>query len=192
MVDVRTATATDRQGIEQTLLLSFATDPAFRYLWPRSTDYLTMGSGFMMLGGAALTYNTAFIVGDYEGVSLWLPPGVHGDEDAFSQFIVTYLEGEKLAAIATNHEELDRHKPDTPYWYLSLIGTDPAYQNRGVGSALMKRGLAAVDAQNDLAYLVSTNPKNIRFYQRYGFEVICHVKTGDIPELYPMVRQPQG
>ncbi|CAA0090623.1 Uncharacterised protein [BD1-7 clade bacterium] len=49
MVDVRTATASDRQGIEQTLLLSFATYPAFRYLWPRSVDYLTIGSGFMML-----------------------------------------------------------------------------------------------------------------------------------------------
>ena len=31
-------------------------------------------------------------------------------------------------------EQMDRHHPKDPYWYLGFIGVDAAHQNKGVGS----------------------------------------------------------
>jgi hypothetical protein len=42
-----------------------------------------------------------------------------------------------------------------------------------------------------MAYLESSNPKNVPLYERHGFEVMGCVQPGEFPGLYPMVRQPR-
>ena len=43
-----------------------------------------------------------------------------------------------------------------------------------------------------MAYLESSNPKNVPLYERHGFEVMGFVQPGDFPGIYPMLRQPRG
>lgn len=48
---------------------------------------------------------------------------------------------------------------------------DPAHQGIDVGAALMTEALKAVDRDRLIAYLESSNPKNISLYERHGFDL---------------------
>mgnify|MGYP000553009847 CR=1 FL=1 len=52
-----------------------------------------------------------------------------------------------------------------------VLGTDPAHQGRGVGSALMEPVLRECDEAGLHAYLESSKASNVPFYRRHGFEV---------------------
>lgn len=39
-----------------------------------------------------------------------------------------------------------------------------------------------------VAYLESSNPLNVPLYERFGFEVIAEIQTGDSPTIWPMLR----
>lgn len=70
-----------------------------------------------------------------------------------------------------------------------MIGVDPAHQGGGIGSALIAEGLKAVDRDGLIAYLESSNPRNIPLYQRHGFEVIGEIQSGSSPTVRPMLRK---
>ena len=58
-------------------------------------------------------------------------------------------------------EEMARHHPEEPHWYLPLIGVEPARQGYGLGAVLLRAALLRCDAARELpAYLKSTNPRN--------------------------------
>ncbi len=84
--------------------------------------------------------------------------------------------------------EMQQYHPKTPHWYLSMLGVDPARQGRGLGSALLKHTLSRVDDEHAVAYLESSNMKNVPLYERHGFEVMGVIQPGDFPPLVPMLR----
>ena len=84
-----------------------------------------------------------------------------------------------------------RYRPVEPHWYLPLMGVDPAHQSSGYGSALMKHALKACDHGQKLAFLESTNPRNVPFYQRHGFEVLGTIQVGSSPTSFSMLRRPR-
>lgn len=71
---------------------------------------------------------------------------------------------------------------------MPLIAVDPNWIGQGLGTLLMKRALQRCDEQASAAYLESSNPKNIPFYQRHGFKVIGEIQHGGSPPLTPMLR----
>jgi len=75
--------------------------------------------------------------------------------------------------------------------YLPLIGVEPNAQGRGLGAALMGVALARCDREGTLAYLESSNPRNVSLYRRGGFEETDEIKVGAGPVVTPMVRQPR-
>jgi ribosomal protein S18 acetylase RimI-like enzyme len=85
-------------------------------------------------------------------------------------------------------EAMDEYHPDDPCWYLPLIAVDPAYQGNGFGSQLMKHALNRIDEDGLLAYLESSNPRNITLYERQGFEIMGQVQIGGSPPIHPMIR----
>jgi ribosomal protein S18 acetylase RimI-like enzyme len=84
-----------------------------------------------------------------------------------------------------------RYHPDGPHWYLPMIGVDPARQGRGYGAALMRHATQIFDRDGAVAYLESSNARNIPLYQRHGFEVLGTVQVGSSPEIVPMLRMPR-
>ena len=53
-------------------------------------------------------------------------------------------------------EQMARHHPSEPHWYLPLIGVDPAHRGKGLGGALLSHALTACDREGSLAYLESS------------------------------------
>ncbi|MGV9799158.1 GNAT family N-acetyltransferase [Mycobacterium sp. NPDC003449] len=89
-------------------------------------------------------------------------------------------------------ELMKKHHPEEPHWYLAVIGSDPAVRGGGFGHALMTSRLDRVDAEHAPAYLESSNPDNIPYYLRFGFEVTGEITLpGGGPTMTPMWRPPR-
>jgi len=129
------------------------------------------------------------------GAALWDPPGnwKHTRIEeliALPGLLVTF--GRALARGAVVTELMKDAHPEEPHWYLAVIGSDPTVRGKGFGQALMRKRLDRCDAEHAPAYLESSNPDNIPYYQRFGFEVTGELAIPDGgPSLWPMWRQPR-
>ena len=85
---------------------------------------------------------------------------------------------------------IEKHHLKDPHWYLAILGTEPEAQGRGLGTALLQPILERCDEQRAIAYLESSKPSNIPFYQRQGFEVSGEISVPDGPTVWPMLRRP--
>jgi GNAT superfamily N-acetyltransferase len=87
---------------------------------------------------------------------------------------------------------IDALHPKEPHWYLATLGTEPARQGQGIGSALLTSALTHVDEEGMPSYLESSKERNVPLYARYGFEVIDEYHgPGDAPTLWRMWREPR-
>jgi GNAT superfamily N-acetyltransferase len=174
------------------LALAFAADPANRWMYPEPAQYLRHFPAFARaLGGAALPDRTAFVDRDYSGVAMWLDPDVQPDDQALRRLIAESVAPEKQAILSRVIDEMVRHHPQEPHWYLPFIGVDPARQGQGLGAALLRPVLAQCDRERLPAYLESTNPRNRPLYERNGFEAVGEIRVGDCPPIVPMLRRPR-
>ncbi|HCY86698.1 MAG TPA: hypothetical protein DHV36_16315, partial [Desulfobacteraceae bacterium] len=57
-------------------------------------------------------------------------------------------------------------------------------QGKGIGTALMRRFCREVDACCARAYLETEGPKNIRFYQKFGFEITAVSEIFQVENTY--------
>lgn len=85
-----------------------------------------------------------------------------------------------------------RHPHQPPHWYLAVLGTDPAAQGQGHGSAVLAPVLDQCDADGTAAYLESSKERNIDFYARHGFRVTAELRMPRGPKLWAMWRDPRG
>ena len=189
--DVHVATVAERDAVNAILTLAFSGDPATRWTWPDAKAYLEAFPHFAIaFGGAAFAKGSALRVGA-AGAALWLPPGTEPDEAALDALIertadaATAVDGPKLM------QQMANYHPHEPHWYLPLLGVDPAQQNKGVGGALLRYVTDQCDRDGVLAYLDSSNPRNIPLYQRHGFEIVGRAQSGSSPVITPMLRKPR-
>ena len=79
----------------------------------------------------------------------------------------------------TANETMDTiHKTRVPepHRYLMIVGVDPELQNQGVGSAIVREGLALADRESVRCYLETSERRNLAFYERHGFVVLEEAK----------------
>lgn len=192
MAAVEIATAANEASIIDVMVLAFSADPAARWTWRDPHQYLAHFQHFARaFGGAAFGHGSAYTVDGYAGAALWLPPEVEPDEDALIALLQSTASELSQQHAFQVFEEMGRYHPSEPHWYLPLMGVDPLHQSKGLGSALMKHALVACDRDQTLAYLESTNPKNIPLYERHGFELLGTIQVGTSPPLFPMLREPR-
>ncbi len=191
-LSINTVPPSDVDKAIDVIVLAFVADPIFRFAYPDAGQYLRYSPDVVRaLCGGAFEHGTAFSVEDYLGAALWLPPNVHPDEDAVGELLQNTIPEQNQEDFFALFEQMGSFHPDEPHWYLPLIGVDPAHQLKGYGSALLERSLAECDRGNKLAYLDSTNPRNIPFYERHGFELLGTIQVGTSPPVSPMLRKPQ-
>lgn len=189
---IKVATTSDEAPAIAVMVLAFGSDPAARWTWPDPQQYLTHFPDFVRaLGGKAFEHGSAYYVNGYTGAALWLPPEVSPDEEA----LITLLQRTGAAHVqedaAAVFEQMGRYHPQEPHWFLPFIGADPSQQGKGYGTALMKHALVPCDRDHKLAYLESSNPKNIPLYERHGFELLGIIQVGTSPPIFPMLRKPR-
>jgi ribosomal protein S18 acetylase RimI-like enzyme len=189
---IKTATASDEASVIAAVVLAFSADPAARWTWPESNQFLTHFPSFVkVFGGNAFDHRSAYYLDGYAGAALWLPPDVHPDQDALMALLQrtgsTRFQRDGVAVL----EQMGQYHPQEPHWYLPFIGVDPFHQGKGCGAALMQYALIPCDRDHTLAYLESSNPKNIPLYERHGFKLLGTIQAGTSPPIFPMLRTPR-
>jgi ribosomal protein S18 acetylase RimI-like enzyme len=82
------------------------------------------------------------------------------------------------------HNEWARHDPLNQHWHLGPVGVLPSHQGKGIGTKLLSRFCQEVDACLSSAYLETDTDKNVRFYERFGFEVVKETEIFDVKNRY--------
>jgi ribosomal protein S18 acetylase RimI-like enzyme len=126
---------------------------------------------------------------------MWLPPrtGTPTVRELVGQIPKLLVLGRRAGVALEVVKLVEPRHPKKPHYYLGGLGTDPQWQKRGLGSAVLAPVLDICDRDAVPAYLESSKEENISFYRRHRFEVIDEVV---IPEssvhLWLMWREPLG
>jgi len=172
--------------------VAFITDPVARFAWPSARDHLhAMPLATHEFAGGSFERDAAYVSLDFCGVALWLPPGVHPNSEALEGVFRETARPEHLDDLLATFEKMDEWHPEEHHWYLPMVGVEPNAQGKGLGGALMRHAVARADKDGVLAYLESSNPKNISLYERHGFEVMGKIQIGAGPLVTPMLRRPR-
>jgi ribosomal protein S18 acetylase RimI-like enzyme len=189
---IKVTTTSDEASAIAVVVLAFGSDPAARWTWPDPQQYLMHFPHFVkVLGGNAFAHGSAYHVDGYTGAAMWLPPGVQPDEEALMTLLQRTGSASVQKDLSSVFEQMGRYHPSEPYWYLPFIGIDPSQQGKGYGAALMSHALIPCDRGRELAYLESSNPRNIPLYERHGFELLGTIQAGASPPIFPMLRKPR-
>ena len=193
MPTVKVASVANEARAISVMTLAFSADPVVRWVWPDPLQYLTHFPRFVKaFGGKAFAHNSAYHVDDFAGVALWLPPNVHFDEQAVVDIMQASMSEDVLEDGFAVFEEMAKYHPSEQHWYLPVLGVDPSRHSKGFGSALMQYVLSQCDRDGKLAYLESSNPRNLPFYKRHGFEVLGTIPVGKSHSIFPMLRKPRS
>lgn len=125
------------------------------------------------------------------GVAIWTRPGqalFDAETGARLYALLTSQLGADVDRALSGLMSITTMQPAEDHLYLFGLGVDPDRQSTGVGRALVEHRLGTETPT--LAYLESSNIRNVPFYERLGFEVIGEVTLPDGPVIRGMRREP--
>jgi ribosomal protein S18 acetylase RimI-like enzyme len=199
-IDTHPASKTDVPALARVLGRAFRDDPVFCWLQPDPARRASALAGFFaamarhhfLAGGGVEVAVSESRVG---AAALWDPPGrweqTPREQVAMIPAVIRAFRG-RLGIARALAEEMKANHPEEPHWYLAMIGSDPVMRGGGLGNALMRSRLDRCDVEAAPAYLESSNPDNIGYYNRFGFEVTGEIAMpGGGPPLWPMWRAPR-
>jgi GNAT superfamily N-acetyltransferase len=187
---IRVAQSNEIGKVAAMMTLAFSGDPFMRWMYPEADAFLAHFPKFVeAFAGAAFRQKTAFVDESFGGACMWLPPGTEVDIEALGQHVVQTILPERLAEIGETFKQMEEHHVDEEAWYLPMIGVDANFQGQGIGARLMDSLLTKTDAMGIPTYLESSNPANIPFYKRLGYEAVGKIQfSSDSPIITPMHR----
>ncbi|MEW1656610.1 GNAT family N-acetyltransferase [Streptomyces sp. NPDC093707] len=190
---VRPTTDEDVPACVRTLARAFA-DYAFTRHVVAADDHQERVRRFqeLFLTRVAMQYGRSWVADDCRAVAAWTTP----EQDpgpAFAEIgpLITELAGDRAAAFASAEQALAPHRPSAPVWFLATVGVDPSVQGQGRGAAVIRPGLEGAECAGLPAFLETSSPGNVRFYERLGFTVTAEVPLPDDgPVTWCMLREP--
>lgn len=190
----QTATLDDAPMIGRALTRAFDDDPMMRWFFPDDTSReAALGRYFTTLFTRQYVHH-AVCERTAAAAAFWVPPEAQAKAvpDAETIRELQTILGDRAPVFGAAVEAAAQHTPQEPHWYLALIGADPAAQGQGHGAALLRSGLAKADAAGQAAYLESSKPDNLPFYEHFGFRVREELSLpGGGPVLWAMWREPR-
>ena len=187
--------------IAESLYLALADDPFYIQLEQKIANAgLNSRAGMLSYYDYSINkaINSGLLIkpesGETWGASLWSIPNKEGTQKTDSA-----LFEQMVGPDAYNHYHLVCDSMSTlsqPYistedWYLSIVGITPEMQSKRLGKQLINPVLADADRLGVTTYLETFVPRNISFYQRYGFESVANIKEPVMQSSYQvLVRRP--
>lgn len=191
-------TALDRAVM--TVARAFLPDPMITWVFPEAAGRLAGTRALMrVLAEYGLRYGRVTASHDAKAVCVWIPPG---PGITIPGLIRSGMLGLPLRTglgpfgrfMAANEamDKIHKARVPGPHWYLFGVAVDPELHNQGIGSAIIREGLALADRESRLCYLETSEPRNLALYQRLGFAVLEKATLGKGgPPAWAMLRQPQ-
>jgi ribosomal protein S18 acetylase RimI-like enzyme len=192
------ALAADLPQLANSLASAFFDDPVTSWMFDDPeirSGQLTRWMRFVVEMG--LTRGHVYTAGGNAAAAVWSPPDVTLFDEVWGPRMVETLRGlvgERTGEVIPPLARAMAVQPvDEPYFYLFTLGTHADHQSRGLGGCVLEPVLALCDAQGISAYLESSNPRNLPFYERHGFEVVGEISLVEGgPIIRPMQRKPRA
>jgi GNAT superfamily N-acetyltransferase len=120
-----------------------------------------------------LPYDEVWATPDLSGVAMWTPPGAFrvGPREQ-ARFLWQAVQAWGVGRVPTRlsaFNEIERHHPQEPHFYLFFVGVDPDRQGEGIGSELLGAVLDRCDKEGLPAYLEGTRQDLVPYYGRFGY-----------------------
>ena len=194
-MDVRPARGEEVPQLAAMLARAFHDDPVTAWFLrnePKRPRYAKRFFGWQLR--RLIDQEQVHVAEDGSGAALWALPGRWRESTwQAAKLFVSLLPavGAQFPVAARGIERVEKRHPSEPHLYLAVLGTDPAAQGRGIGTALMRPGLELCDRDGLPAYLESSKERNIAFYSRFGFRVTEEIPMpGGGPKVWLMWRDP--
>jgi ribosomal protein S18 acetylase RimI-like enzyme len=177
---------------------AFTTDPVFGWLLAGRGGLerrLTYVFGAFAAAALRKPNPQVLVTPDRTAASIWLPP--HGWRAPVSELVrygpqLVRAFGSRVPRALGLLSLVEKHHPAEPHWYLEAIGTVPEARGRGIGPTVLTPVLDRCDDERVPAYLESSNPRNIPFYERHGFVAMpLFALPAGCPVITPMWRDPR-
>lgn len=193
---VRKARSDELGRLASVLASAFDDDPPIRWVLKddgRRRSLLERSFG-LYLRRIWFKQDECYTMASAVGTIVWEPPGQWkvGVLDQLRLLpSMARINGRLLPRILCALAVLESNHPAEPHYYLPLVGVEPEWQGRGLGTALIRPILDRCDDENVPAYLEATTPRNRALYERHGFEVTGQFSYAPgSPPLWRMWRNP--
>jgi GNAT superfamily N-acetyltransferase len=191
---VRKARASEVADLGRVLARAFHDDPVMQWMFagdagrPRALERF-----FTIRAQQLIGQEEVYTTDELAGAALWTLPDrwEMGVGQVIGLRSIVPALGWRLPRVLRGLTLVEKRHPRAPHFYLASLGTDPARQGEGVGSALMGPVLGLCDTDGLGAYLESSKERNIAFYARHGFRVTEEVRLPGGPPVWLMWRDPR-
>jgi len=194
-MEVRKAQHAEIDALAAVLARAFDDDPLTTWLFPNETARRRkLPRFFRSLLRAAVPLGETYTAAEQRCVAIWNPPGTFPMgwyTDAKLGLTTTLLVGPRIATRARGLLYFATHHPKEHHWYLQMLGTQPDWQGRGAGAAILAPILDRCDRDGERIYLESSKERNIPFYARHGFTMTEEIKVPQGPTVWAMWRDPR-
>ena len=94
-----------------------------------------------------------------------------------------------VSRLETYSQLADTNRPSEPHYQLGMIGVAPKHQGKGCGGRLLEtlNEMSESHPESTGVWLDTENPRNVPYYQRFGYEVKAH-STLDGIDVWGMFR----
>ena len=169
-------------------------DPVFTYVFPDPAKRRRHSRWFFDLHTRRSTATGMAWRTPGAGAALWDPP--NGWRTSLREDLWVALRSVRGTGLRHGQQvaegllEIEKRHPRDEHLYLAVLGLRPERQGQGLGGALLGPGLAHADQHRLACYLESSNPRNVPFYERHGFEVTGEADVGPGVPITFMWRRP--
>ena len=127
-IAIKSASEAEQHAVIGVVTAAFLTDPIARWVYPEAHQYFAVGDSFTAaFAGNAFSNGSAYYIEGYAGAALWLPPGIHSDEDALEAVLKSTIAKHRQENAFALFEKMGNYHPAEPHWYLPQIAVDPVY-----------------------------------------------------------------
>jgi ribosomal protein S18 acetylase RimI-like enzyme len=194
-VSVRPARREDFAALADMLARAFYDDPVTSWFYPNDRRRMLQARLFFAIRLRQLApQQLMFTTSQLSGAALWAAPGRWREDTRQSLMLLPMLPAllPRIGRVTRAVREIEHHHPAELHFYLSVVGTDPELQGRGIGSALLAPVLERCDARGVGAFLECSKESNVRFYSQLGFAVTDRIELPEGPPLWLMPPMPDG
>lgn len=175
----RLAKPEDLDVAAETLTAAFKDYPWTRHVIPPQEYELRLHRLQHLYLTHAKQYGIVVVTDAIEGVLALLPPDPPAPAPEVLEQILT-LHGDRI-------DRLTQTEGTPGAWRLETLGVHPESQGRGLATALLLFGLSTAAAHGaQRIELETSDPRNVRLYERHGFTVTSSTERPGAPPVWHM------
>lgn len=183
-LELRHALRRDLPEVVDIWVDAFTRDPFLRWIAPDDAMWAELGPAWLgFVAAQTFERGHTYLSRGGEVAVAWIPPDVGfaspADLDravATIDAIVGTAKGDDW--YTTVLQARDHHLAES-HWTLQYFGVRAHAQGRGIGAHAVAPILSVCDAEALPCGLISTNARNVSFYERQGFRVVAEIATPD-------------